>query len=66
MLDSGDTLILKFNDVDVDFGDVLEFAPEPPLFGTTSKNDSTETRFFCSIRDPIATHDRVGAALDEM
>jgi len=40
------TVVLKFNDVGVDFEDVISLAPEEPLVGTTTKKNNTETRWF--------------------
>jgi hypothetical protein len=47
VLRPGGTLVFKFSDEAADFGEVLELAPQPPLFGTTTKKtDSTENRWF--------------------
>ena len=40
------TVVLKFNDVGVDFESVISLAPEEPLVGTTTKKNNTETRWF--------------------
>ena len=46
VLSRGGTLIFKFADNAADFEDVLELAPRDPLFGTTTKKNNTETRWF--------------------
>jgi SAM-dependent methyltransferase len=47
VLAPGGVLVFKFADNDVDFRDVLELAPVDPLFGTTTKKNSTvENRWF--------------------
>lgn len=46
VLKPGGTLIFKFADNDIDFREVISLAPEPPLFGTTTKKNNSETRFF--------------------
>lgn len=47
VLDKGGTLVFKFADNDVDFKEVLDFAPVEPKFGTTTKkNSKVENRWF--------------------
>lgn len=46
VLKPGGTLVLKFADESADFAEVLELAPEPPLFGTSVFNTHVETRWF--------------------
>lgn len=47
VLETGVTLIFKFADNAVDFKEVLELAPQDPLFGTMTKQKSNcENRFF--------------------
>lgn len=46
VLNSGGTLIFKFNDESADFQEVLDCAPKPPLFGTSVKDYNSETRWF--------------------
>jgi len=40
------SVVLKFNDVGVNFENVISLAPEKPLVGTTTKKNNTETRWF--------------------
>jgi SAM-dependent methyltransferase len=47
VLRPGGTLVFKFADNAADFETVLELAPEPPLFGTrTKQSKQIETRWF--------------------
>lgn len=46
VLEDGGTLVFKFHDQSVNFQKVLQLAPKEPLFGTTTKKNNTETRFF--------------------
>lgn len=46
VLSKGGTLIFKFADNSLDFDDVIDLAPKKPLFGTTTKKNNTETRFY--------------------
>jgi SAM-dependent methyltransferase len=52
VLEVGGVLVFKFADNDVDFRDVLELAPEDPLFGTTTKkNSKVENRWFVFYKE---------------
>lgn len=54
VLKPGGTLVFKFADVDVEFDNVLELAPEPPLFGTTTKNSTNHvTRWFVFYKPEV-------------
>ncbi|MFB6213967.1 MAG: SAM-dependent methyltransferase [Candidatus Nanohaloarchaea archaeon] len=46
------TLAFKFNDSCVDFKEVLNLAPQRPLYGTTTKKQNTETRWFIFYKEP--------------
>ena len=46
VLRPGGTLVFKFADNSVDFGDVIAHAPTDPLFGTITKKANTENRWF--------------------
>jgi len=46
VLKPGGTLVFKFADNAADFKTVLDLAPVDPLFGTTTKKNNTETRWF--------------------
>jgi len=52
VLKKGGTLVFKFADNDVDFKEVLDLAPQSPLFGTTTKkNSKVENRWFVFYND---------------
>jgi len=52
VLNPGGTLVFKFADNDVDFKKVLDLAPQPPLFGTTTKkNSKVENRWFVFYKE---------------
>ena len=52
VLRPGGTLVFKFADEAADFERVLELAPEPPLFGTrTKQSKQVETRWFVFHKD---------------
>ena len=46
VLAPGGTLIFKFSDCDTDFSSVIELAPVSPLFGTTTRRNTNDTRWF--------------------
>ena len=46
VLSGGGTLVFKFADNAVDFESVLSLAPVEPMFGTTTKKGTNETRWF--------------------
>lgn len=46
VLSSGGTLVFKFADESADFKEVLKLAPTDPLFGTSVRAASVETRWF--------------------
>jgi len=50
-LKTGGVLVFKFADNAVDFDEVLKLAPEEPLFGTTSKKNNVETRWFVFYKE---------------
>lgn len=56
VLRPGGTLVFKFNNISLDFKQVLGVLPQDPLFGTTSKKNSTETRWFVFYK-PEGTDD---------
>ena len=51
VLKTGGVLVFKFADNAVDFDEVLELAPTEPLFGTTSKKNNIETRWFVFYKE---------------
>lgn len=51
VLRPGGTLIFKFADESADFEDVLELAPEPPLFGTSVNDRTVETRWYVFYKE---------------
>lgn len=51
VLSPGGTLIFKFADESADFEEVLELAPEPPLFGTSVHDRTVETRWFVFYKE---------------
>lgn len=51
ILRPGGTLIFKFADEAAEFDEVLKLAPEPPLFGTSTKDHTSETRWFVFYKD---------------
>lgn len=46
VLKPGGTLVFKFANESADFDEVLELAPEPPLFGTSVNDHTVTTRWF--------------------
>ena len=46
VLKLGGSLIFKFNNESADFDEVLSCAPQAPLFGTSVKDHTSETRWF--------------------
>lgn len=46
VLKPGGTLVFKFSDYSVGFKEVISLFPHPPLCGTTTKKNNTETRWF--------------------
>lgn len=46
VLSPGGTLVFKFADESADFDEVLSLAPTDPLFGTSIKDGTVETRWF--------------------
>jgi len=55
VLEPKGTLIFKFSDVSRPFSDVLELAPEPPLFGTrTRQTENHETRWFVFRKSEVS------------
>lgn len=46
VLKPGGTLVFKFADDAADFKEVLDLAPQPPLFGTMTNQNRTETRWY--------------------
>ncbi len=46
VLKAGGTLVFKFNNESADFKEVLKQAPTDPLFGTSTKDGTVETRWF--------------------
>jgi SAM-dependent methyltransferase len=46
VLAPGGTLVFKFADESADFQEVLELAPQDPLFGTSVYDGTVETRWF--------------------
>lgn len=51
VLRPGGTLVFKFSSISLGFNQVLSVLPRDPLFGTTSKKTSTETRWFVFYKD---------------
>jgi len=46
VLRPGGTLVFKFADESADFDEVVDLAPEPPLFGTSVNDTHVKTRWF--------------------
>jgi SAM-dependent methyltransferase len=51
VLRPGGTLVFKFNNESADFNEVLSLAPQDPLFGTSVKDHTSETRWFVFYKD---------------
>jgi len=51
VLKPGGTLVFKFADNAADFRDVLDLAPVEPLYGTTTKKQNAETRWFLFYKE---------------
>ena len=51
VLKPGGTLVFKFADNAADFRDVLDLAPADPLFGTTTKKQNVENRWFVFYKE---------------
>jgi len=51
VLDNNGILFLKFNNVHIEFKDILKHFPQEPLFQTsTNRSKNVETRWFCFMK----------------
>lgn len=53
VLAPGGTLVFKFADESADFDEVLDLAPAPPLFGTSVRDRTVETRWFVFYKPEV-------------